>query len=116
MFRASVIAACLCIGACQVSGTGPVPAHMADTSEASMEALKAGLAQAMGTARVTLGASDLEGSSTVAVLPAKPTSLEGRSPAVPILFDLMMDDTGCMAIRQDTGETHTLPGLRCVPA
>ncbi|MCG8442404.1 MAG: hypothetical protein MI723_11400 [Caulobacterales bacterium] len=98
--------------ACESNGA-PVQAALASADADSLAALEAGLARAMKRARVTLGPGDLTQSSTVSVLPPAPGPLEGRSPARPVLFDLVLKGRDCIAVRRDTGEEHRLAGLDC---
>ena len=80
------------------------------------EALKSGLADAMGVRRIKLGPSDPSREPYAAVLPPALGPYEGASPAVPTVFDLYVEDGRCVAVRRDTGDAHALPDVRCFPA
>lgn len=91
------------------------PAVLVRADAATMAALEAALAGAMGVARVDIGASDLTRSPAIPVLPAPPSPLEGRSPAEPVLFDLAMRGGSCLAVRRASGEEIKLRGVSCRP-
>lgn len=94
---------------------GASPARLSIDSDAQMERLKAGLADAMGRANIEFGAGDPLGEGTVVVLPPRPTSLETHSLAVPVTFDLEVRGDMCIAVRRDSGEAFELPGVECTP-
>lgn len=102
----------LFIGACQMASTA-TPARLTDNAPETMAALKAGLAEAMGKAKIDLGAGDLTQQSRISVLPPRLGPHEGASAAMPVQFDLMMDAETCFVIREDTGERFDLPGVTC---
>ena len=102
----------LAAAAC-ATGAGAAPAQLADTREDNIRALTAALGEALGRARVELGAVDLESASAIPILPPPPSALETRSLAQPVVFDLEIENGACTAVRRDTGETYALPGVRC---
>ncbi len=103
----------LFLTACQTAQQGAQPAVLISQDEMSMAALKATLSEAMGRASIELGAGDLTEVSTVAVLPPPLGPHEMNSPAMPELFDLMMQDGNCLLIHRKTGNTHPLDGVAC---
>ena len=119
MNKISAALAALLASACQTapnSDTWSGPAILADASPQTMDALKNGLAQAMGVARVSLGAGDPTVSPEVAVLPPRPSSLEDRSLAAPTIFDLELRGNDCYAVHRASGAATALPGVSCRPA
>jgi hypothetical protein len=91
------------------------PARLVTADAETLEALREALAAAVGQANAELGAGDLAEAVTIAVLPPPLHPLETHSLAMPVLFDLMIEDGRCLAVRQETGEAVELPGVRCVP-
>jgi hypothetical protein len=101
------------MGACQtMPADGPALLSMGD--RASLDALRSGLASALGRPHVTLGADDPTTASAVSVLPPPLGQYETRSLAMPTVFDLAFRDGACVAIQRDTGTVHQLPGVSCV--
>jgi len=107
-----LLAAALC--ACQTAET-PRPAVLVRADAQTLEALKSALADALGVAHVELGAGDLTRTSAIPVLPSPPSPLEGRSPAMPILYDLAVRGEDCLAIARGSGEEIALRGVSCRP-
>ena len=89
------------------------PARLEATDAATLAALKDALAAALGRATVELGPEDLSASGAVSVLPPPAGPYEDRSLAMPVMFDLMIRDGACVAVRRETGLTVPLPGVRC---
>ncbi|MEM7768430.1 MAG: hypothetical protein AAF253_13245 [Pseudomonadota bacterium] len=107
------------LAACQTLPMDDTPARLADTRPETITTLKAGLAKAVGRARITLGPEDLATSTSVSVLPPPPGPHETRSLARPDTFDLVISGTDpetCLAIHRETGSRHPLPTLSCRPA
>jgi hypothetical protein len=100
--------------ACQ-SVSPRTPAVLVSADEETLARLRALLAEAMGTARVDLGPEDLTQSSVISVHPPRLGPLEGRCPAVPTQFDLMLDGGQCFAVRRGDGDAHALPEIACRP-
>lgn len=104
-------ASCLTgLAACQ---SAPRPATLESATPEAVEEMKKELAKALGRGRVELGAGDPTRDSVIAVLPPPPTPLEGNSPAMPELFDLLVTPEGCFVRRQTTEEMFALPGIAC---
>jgi hypothetical protein len=91
-------------------------ATLARADEATMQALRAGLARALGRGEAVLGPGDLTQRSEVSVLPPPLGPNETRSLAAPTLFTLVLRGGRCMALRSDTGAAYPLPGVGCKPA
>lgn len=100
------LAACHTLAAAQ-------PAVLQSDDAATLGALKSALATALQRADVELGPVDLTRSPAVPVLPRPPASVEGRSTAMPIMFDIAMKDGACVLIRRDTGEAFSLGSISC---
>ena len=108
------VIAALAVAGCQ-HNQGAVPAVLADDSAESLSALKAGLATALNRAHIELGAGDPTTVSSVSVLPPRPTDLETRSPAMPEIFNLFVQDGRCYAIRDGSDTEVPLPDVTCHP-
>jgi hypothetical protein len=80
-----------------------------------MEALKSGLAAAMGRTMIELGADKGQQSSTVSVLPQKLSEFETRSPERPTIFKLFVKDGICFAVRDGSDVEVPLPDVSCQP-
>ena len=91
------------LAACQHSAALE-PAVLVDGSDANIAALKSHLAEEMGTATITLGASDPTESSRFSVLPPPLGEHEARSPASPTQFQLLIQNGTCF-VRRDGAET-----------
>ncbi|MEM9939445.1 MAG: hypothetical protein AAF768_11395 [Pseudomonadota bacterium] len=111
----SLAAVLLVLGGCKLPDR-PVPAVLESTDEGAVSALRASLASALGQARVELGPEDLSTSSAVSVLPPKLNPLEGRSTAMPVQFDLVLEAGACLLVHRETGEVYPLEGTECRPA
>ena len=109
------LVAALLTAACQTT-QADAPAVLSRADEETMSQVHAALVHAMGRATVEIGASDLQTSSTVAVLPRTPIAEDGRNLAVPTLFDLVLRGDECFLVRRDTGEAFALRGVACRPA
>ncbi len=112
---ASAFVLTILLPACQSAGeTGPVaPAVLVSADAATMAKVKAVLADAVGRATIELGPEDPTQSSTLSVLPPRPSSLEDRSLAAPVQFDLMIQDGNCYAVRRATSAMLRLDGVSC---
>lgn len=91
-------------------------ATLVRADEATMQALRAGLARALGRGQVALGPGDLTQISDVSVLPPPLGPNETRSLATPTVFTLVLRGGRCLAVRAETGAAYPLPGVRCRPA
>ena len=94
--------------------TEPVAAVLTDTSDATMSKLKTALGKAIGRANIELGPGNLTENGIISVLPPRLSPLEGKSPAMPTLFDLMLSEDGCFARNRSTGEDVALDDIACV--
>ncbi|MBB5519387.1 hypothetical protein [Amphiplicatus metriothermophilus] len=104
----------LMASACQSNGEGEgEPAALAAADAETMARAKAALAEAMGVAKVELGPGDPTKMSTLAVLPPRPTAHEDRSLARPTVFDIVLKDGRCFAVRRETGEAYELKDVSC---
>lgn len=112
MRRWFILSALVPLAACQ---SDPQLATLTDGSPETIEALSLVLASAAGRARVQLGPGDVTKQPTVSVLPPPPGPLEGNSPAMPALFDIVLMDGDCYLRAQDGEEMFLLTGLGCVP-
>jgi len=110
---ATSLVALAAISACRHSMDPPSPARLADTEPETMDALRKALARAMGEAQVVLGASHPDKTGAVVVLPRRLSSVEDRSLAQPVRFDLELHGETCFAVRHDTGERVRLAGIDC---
>ncbi|MEM9178681.1 MAG: hypothetical protein AAGA89_03175 [Pseudomonadota bacterium] len=116
MIRATAtLFSALALTACQHT-TAPVPAVLVEADADSLDALRAGLAQAMDRAQIEFGAGDPTATPSVAVLPPRPTALETQSTALPTMFDLYVRGDTCFAIERGADAEIVLPGVTCRPA
>ena len=97
--------------ACQTAPAA-APAVLADDEEA-MAALKETLADALGVARVTLGAGAPTTEPLVAVLPPPNSPLETRNVATPVVFDILLSTRACVLVRRDTKERFEMAKDYC---
>lgn len=109
------LAGALLAAACQ-TGLASQAAVLENADAQTMAKVKAVLAEAMGTATIELGAGDPTQTPSIAVLPRPPSPHEDRSPAMPVLFDLILKENVCYAVRRDTGEAYELTDVACKPA
>ena len=63
-----------------------------------------------------LGAGDVTAVPAVSVLPPAVTPLEGNSPALPIVFDILLQNGDCYVRRRGTEELVPLTDVACNPA
>lgn len=105
----------LLLAACQTHA-GMEPATFEQTDAETVDTLRTHLVRAMGKANVDIMATDLTQETSVSVRPPPPGPHETHSLAMPIIFDVMTDNTACILVRRDTGERVTIPELRCQPA
>jgi hypothetical protein len=107
----------LAIASLQACSTLPAdgPARLRPADAASLGALQAALALAVGRNPIALGAGDPTTGSSVAVLPSPPDPRETRALARPTIFDLAFRNGRCVAIQRDTAVAHPLPDVACIP-
>lgn len=98
------------LAACQ---TAPSPAVLTDASPETMATVTSVLAAAVGRAQIELGAGDPTREAVISVLPRRPGPMEGNSPAVPALFDIVLMDGDCYVQERATGEMFFLTGIEC---
>lgn len=102
----------LSLSACQtVAGSRSATVDLGDPD--TRQAVEAALARAMGRARVELGPSQSDTTSSITVLPPPPGQYEAHSMAMPVQFDIVSENGHCLAIRRDTKEVHDLPDVTC---
>lgn len=89
------------------------PARLESADEETLALLSAALGEALGRARVEFGPEDLATSGSLSVLPPPAGPFEDRSLAMPVVFDLRIENGACVAVRRDTGASAPLPGVRC---
>ena len=92
------------------------PAVLASDDAETMAALKSVLSDAVGRARIELGAGDPTSVPSVSVLPPRPVSPDDRSPVMPDVFDLVLRGDTCFAVHRESGKAHALEGVTCLPA
>ena len=105
----------LALPACQTHAD-MTPATLTTDDAASIASLKTALGKAMGRANIQIAETDLTTATHVSVLPPPPGEFETHSVAMPVSFDIVLDDGVCTLVRRDTGERHAAPGLACRPA
>ncbi len=92
------------------------PATLSTTDDSNIAILKSALGEAMGRASIQIAETDLTTATHVSVLPPPPGEFETHSVAMPVAFDIVLDDGVCTLVRRDTGKHHAAPGLACRPA
>ena len=107
-------AAMLSTAACQTE-VHMTPATLGNADAGNVEALKSALAEATGRAHVDILETDLASASHVSVLPPPPGEFETHSLAMPVEFDIFVDEGVCTLVRRDTGESFPAPDVSCAP-
>jgi hypothetical protein len=74
------------------------------------------LAQAVGRTNIQLGPEDLATSTTISVLPLPLTNHDGRSLAMPTLFDIVVEGSQCLLVAREGGQRYPLTRSICVSA
>lgn len=100
------------IAACQHSAALE-PAVLSDGSDANISALKAHLAEEMGTVKIEFGVSDPTESSQFTVLPPPLGEHETRSLATPTAFQIFIQNGTCFLHRKDNEKMIELTGVSC---
>ncbi|MGV6820037.1 MAG: hypothetical protein ACWA5T_06010 [Parvularcula sp.] len=95
------------------SSPEPTPAVLLNADAETMSQVKATLSKATGQARIRLGAGDPTKSSVLSALPPGPTSLEGNSPALPEVFEIVRIRDRCALKRRKDGMLFPLEGIAC---
>lgn len=111
--RLLAVAALSALAACD---TSPEPAVLTDASPETMIRLRDALATALGRSTVTLGAGDVTATPEVVVLPPAVTPLEGNSTAMPVVFDIILQDGDCYVRRRGTQDLVPVTDVTCNPA
>lgn len=111
-FRPIAFVAAFLAAACQTSLASQSAVLQSGDAE-TMVKVKGALAGAMGRADIEFGASDPTETPVISVLPRQPSAYEDRNPATPTLFDLILNEGVCYAVRRNTGETYVLDGVAC---
>ncbi len=95
--------------------TAPAPeaAVLKKTDAETMAKVMTVLAGALNVASVEFGGGDPSQAPVISVLPPPLGPHEDRSPAMPVLFDLVLRKDGCYAVRRETGEAFWLEGVGC---
>lgn len=105
----------LTMGACASVSAVPVPATVDLGDARSRSAVETALAAAMKTAHVELGPVASDQTPVVTVLPRRPGPMEGNSTAMPVAFDIVINNGKCYARRRDTQAMYELRGANCRP-
>lgn len=113
IMRIVIISAISGLAACQ--GTLR-PAVLADKSPETMAEVTGVLSSAVNRAQIQLGASDPTVQSMISVLPPAPGAHESNSPAMPIVFDIVLMGEDCYVRSREGGEMYALSGVACAPA
>ena len=100
------------VAACQSS---PQPATLSDASPETMSAVKGVLAAAVDRAQIELGPGDPATETFISVLPPAPGPLEGNSPAMPTMFDIVVMEGECYVRERQSGDMFLLAGIACTP-
>jgi hypothetical protein len=113
----TIVATTLCgLGLGCATPSGPQPARLATTDAATMTAVRNVLATALGRTRFELGPEDMATSTIVSVLPPPLGPYDTRSSAVPVIFDIKKDATGCTLVAREGGKSYPLTGVECIVA
>ena len=91
------------------------PAVITEDTPAVRARLKSELGAIVGRANIEFGPGDFTTSSRITVLPPPSGPLQGRNPAMPQIFDLVVKGEHCYAVDRETGAKHHLVGLTCQP-
>ncbi|MFP1131605.1 hypothetical protein [Asticcacaulis sp. W401b] len=101
---------------CQTMAAGKaVPASVDLSDPQTVSRLKAALAPVIGRANIEFGPSAAAQTTLLGVLPPPLGPLETHSTAVPTVFDVVLKDGKCLAVRHDTGVETELKGVTCRP-
>lgn len=114
-----ILAAGSCLSGCATVPLDQLsPAVLASADEASLQQVKATIAQMMKKSVIKLGTNDYANSSTISVLPDRLTAPAGapftqHDFALPIQFDIMSDGANCYIVKQGTDDYMPLDGVAC---
>jgi hypothetical protein len=104
------------LGASCATPSGPLPARLGKTDEATMGRVRAVLAQALGRTRIEMGPENLAVSTSLSVLPLPLGPYDTRSPATPAIFDIVIEQGACKLVARDSGRAYALGDGVCVRA
>lgn len=107
-----ILSVSLLVGVSACQGT-PKPAVLTDASPETMATVTGVLAAAVDRAQIELGAGDPTRDTFVSVLPPPPGPMEGNSPALPAVFDIILMDGDCYVQDRTTGTMYPLTGVEC---
>jgi hypothetical protein len=114
ILKAIVVLSGVGISAC-ASAQPPEPARFTNPDSATLAKVTARLSEALGRSRIELGAMDFANTTTVSVLPPPVDALDGRSPARPELFDVVLHNGRCALIARSDGRMIPLDAVACTP-
>ena len=100
------------LNACSTLKASEEPAVLASAED--VEAAKALVAQALGRASVDLGEPSPLDEPMFVVLPSPLNPLETRSTAMPMRYDIQIEDDACWLIDAEDGSAVELSGIECV--
>ena len=103
------------LGACQTLAETGAPARVNLADPGTRAVVLSVLAEAMHRKPIELGPAAAPETSSLSVLPPRPTHYETNSTAMPVRFDVVREGGKCRLIRQDTHEGFDLPGVDCTP-
>ncbi len=101
------------LAACQTPAM--TPAVLAPADAGNLAKVTTAMREATGQARLELGPVDAAAPGEIFLLPPPPGPFETHSLAVPVRFDIMMQDGACFAVDPETGTAHRLAGVACAP-
>lgn len=110
-----VIAAAVGISACETLSNDMTPARLVDTGQASLATLADDVAAALDKPIVHLGPLAPDVVTTLSVLPFKPGSFEGNSPAIPRNFTVYEQGGECWLLEDGASTFYRLDGRACIP-
>jgi hypothetical protein len=113
--RGAFLAGLAGVGAmgCQTTAE-PRLARLEEATPQDMAMVRRVLSEAVGRAQIELGPMDLTRAPVVSVLPPPLGPLEGASPAMPEIFELVAVGEGCFLRRRRDGAMFALTDVRCV--
>ncbi|ADU14345.1 hypothetical protein [Asticcacaulis excentricus] len=101
---------------CQTMAAGKaVPASVDLSDPQTVSRLKSALAPVIGRAHIEFGPSAASQPTMLSVLPPPLGPLETHSTALPAIFDVVIKDGKCLAVRHDTGAETELKDVTCRP-
>lgn len=102
----------LVLGGCQtLSASQPATVNLGDSLTKAV--VVATLSKAVGRVHITLGPSDEDRVSTLAVLPAPLGPHETHSVAMPTYFDIIKRGESCFAVERQSQKAYPLTGVKC---